>query len=105
MPRVDRPISIEFRRVEQIVHDSLEGSRCIGQAKRQDPELVVTKRRPECSLRLVLIPKQDFVKTRGSIKAGGIACTKQLVKEIINVRYRIAIRNCELVQSTVVHPS
>ena len=84
--RVDKSMSIEFRRVEQIVHDSLEGSRCIDKTKRQDPELVVTKRCPECSLRLVLIPKQDLVKTRGSIKTREVACTKQLVKENINAR-------------------
>ena len=64
MPRIQATISIELWRTEQTVHDSLESSGCIGQAKGKNFELVVTKRSSECSLWLVLIPLEGFGETQ-----------------------------------------
>ena len=44
-----------------------------------------------------------MMKARSRIKAGKILCTKQLVKQIINARQRVAVLNCDLVESTLVH--
>ena len=103
MSRIQATIRIEFRRIEQVVHDSLKRSWCISQTKGKHPELIVTKRSPECSFSFVLIPKQDLVEPRCCIKAGKLLCTKQFVKEIINTRQRISVLNCHFVESPVIH--
>ena len=50
--------------VEYVIRNCLEGSRWIGHAKGRNPELVMTKRSPERSLRFILIPKQDLMEPR-----------------------------------------
>ncbi len=52
---VQATISIKLGRIEHVIHHTLKGSWCIGQAKGKHPELVVTNRSPECSFGLILI--------------------------------------------------
>ena len=96
--RFKLPPALNFGGFNRVVHHCLKSSWCIGQAKGKNPKLVMTKRGPECSLRFVLIPKQDLLELRCCIKAREVLCTKQFVKQIINPRQRVAILHCNLCQ-------
>ena len=89
--------------IKQFIHDSLEGSRCIGQPKWQDLELTVPKGSSECSFGSVIRFQQYLVKSRSGVQAGKVLGAMQFVKQVINSRQRISITYRQLVVRSVVH--
>ena len=66
---VPLPILAKMRWIEQFIHDSLEGSRCIGQSKWQNLELIMPKGCSECSFGPVIRFQQYLVKSRSGVQS------------------------------------
>jgi hypothetical protein len=74
------------KRMEDMIHEDLDGGGGITQAKGHGQELVVTLMSSKRSLRDVSILHMDLVVARTQIKFVEILSTTQLIQEIINDR-------------------
>jgi hypothetical protein len=90
------------KRMEDMIHEALEGGEGITQAKGHEQKLIVTLVSLKGSLRYVSFFHTYLVVARTQIKFSGVLRTTQLIQEIINDRNVELVLDCELIEGTQV---
>ena len=72
------------KRVEDMVHEALEGGRGITQAKGHDQKLIVALMSSKCSLRNVYLFHMDLVVAIMNIKFSKELGATQFIQEVMN---------------------
>jgi len=88
---------------KQVVHSGLKGRRRAGESKGHDLELVVTIARPERCLGYILLLNAHLPVSALQVELGVDLSALQAVKQLLYARQCVAVLDCELVQSAVVH--
>jgi hypothetical protein len=72
------------KRMEYIIHETLESEGSITQPKGHYQELIMTLMSSKCSLGNVVLFHMDLVVARMNIKFGEVVSTTQFIQEVIN---------------------
>jgi hypothetical protein len=73
---------------ENIIHQGLKGSWCVGQTERHDEIFEMTTESAKCYLVNVLGPHPNLVVPRPKIQLGKDLCTMQFIKKVLDDRNR-----------------
>jgi hypothetical protein len=88
------------KRMEDMIHEALEGGRGITEAKGHDQKIIVTLMILKGSLRYVSFLHTYLVVAKTNIKFSEVLSTTQLIQEIINERNGELVLDGELIEGT-----
>src|SRR6267378_5169148 len=94
---IDDDASCPEDRVEQVVHDSLEGSRGIAEAKVHDLRDETAERGEECGMESVLWRNTNVVESPTNVKFGEDHGRGEAHDQLVDERERVVVRDSPLV--------